>query len=73
VAQVLGENPVVAAREDGYRAGAQASQFRQTGGVFKNVDRIELDPTDREKLFEFQATRSTRLPESLQARDVGHG
>ena len=72
MAEVLREHPVVAARQDRHRAGANAPQFRQTGGIFKNVDRIELDPTDREKLFEFQTTRSTRLPERFQRTGIGH-
>ncbi len=38
-------------RQHRHRAGADASQFRQTGGIFKHVDRIELNPTDREKLL----------------------
>ena len=35
------------------------------GGVFQNIDRFELDPTDREKLLESQTAGSTRLPERL--------
>ena len=67
---VLGEHELVAAREHGNRARTQPPQLSQPGGVFQHVDGFELDRTDREKLFEFQATGSSRLPERLQCR--GH-
>ena len=47
-------------------------QFSETVGVVQHVDGLELDRTDREKLFEFQAAGSSRLPEHLQ-RDRVHG
>jgi hypothetical protein len=72
MAKILREDPLVPTRQDWHRARPKASQFGQSGGTFKNVDRLELDPTDREKLFEFQTTRSTRLPERLQHRGIGH-
>lgn len=63
--EVLREDPLVATRQHRDRPCTDTPQFRQTGSIFKHVDRIELNPTDREKLFEFQTTRSTRLPERL--------
>ena len=63
--EILGEDPVVASRQDGDGTRTQPSQLGQTGGAFKNVDRLELDPTDREKLFQSQAAGSARLPECL--------
>jgi hypothetical protein len=72
VPDVLREDPLVTTRQDRDRACAQAAQFIAAGGIFKNVDRLEPDPTDREKLFEFQTTRSTRLPERIQGLGFGH-
>ena len=72
VADVLREHVVVAARQHGDRAGSQPPQLIEPGGVFQHVDGLELDRTDREKLFEFQAAGSSRLPEHLQ-RDRVHG
>jgi hypothetical protein len=69
---VLRENKLVTARQDRDRARAKALQLRPAGGVFKDVDRFELDPTDREKLFESQTAGSTRLPERLQRCGFGH-
>ena len=73
MAEILREDPFVATRQDGNRARANAPKFGEAGGIFKDVDRIELNPTDREKLFEFQTTRSTRLPERFQSNGIGHG
>jgi hypothetical protein len=70
--KVLREDPLIAARQYRHRACANPAKFSQPGGIFKNVDRLELNPTDREKLFEFQTTRSTRLPERFQLHDVDH-
>jgi hypothetical protein len=70
--QILREDPFIATRQNRHRTRADAAKFGQAGGIFKNVDRFELNPTDREKLFEFQTTRSTRLPESFQRLGVGH-
>ena len=38
VADVLGEDPVVAARQDGHGARAEAAQFRKSVGVGQHVD-----------------------------------
>ena len=63
---VLREHELVAARQDRDRARAQPPQFGAAFGVFEDIDRFELDPTDREKLLESQAAGSPRLPERLQ-------
>jgi hypothetical protein len=47
-------------------------QFGPAGRVSEDIDRLELDPTDREKLFQSQAAGSARLPERLQRRGFGH-
>ena len=73
VTDVLREHVVVATRKHGHRPRAKAAELGETGGVFKHVDRFEPDRTDREKLLEFQATRSTRLPEHLQRDEIVHG
>jgi hypothetical protein len=70
--EVLSEDPFIATGQDRHRTRTNASQLCQAGGIFKNVDRLELDRTDREKLFEFQTTRSTRLPERFQRHGIGH-
>jgi hypothetical protein len=41
-------------------------QFSAASRVSEDIDRFELNPTDREKLFESQAAGSARLPECLQ-------
>jgi hypothetical protein len=69
---VLGEDELVAARQNGNRACAQALQLGPAGRISEDIDRFELDPTDREKLFESQAAGSTRLPERLQRRRFRH-
>ena len=51
---VLRVHEVIAARQHGYRPRAQAPEVVQAGGVFKHVDGLEPDRTDREKLFEFR-------------------
>ena len=66
---ILREHPVIAARQYGDGASAESAQFSHSIGVFQDIDGIELDRTDREKLFEFQAARSARLPENLK-RDI---
>ena len=48
------------------------TQLCQAVGVFKHIDGLELDRTDREKLFEFQAAGSSRLPQYLQRDIAGH-
>jgi hypothetical protein len=70
--EILGEDPRVPARQDGHRTRTDAAKLREARGIFKNVDRLELNPTDREKLFEFQATRSARLPERFQLKGICH-
>jgi hypothetical protein len=60
---VLSEDELVTARQDRDRTRAKALQLGPAGGVFKDIDRFELDPTDREKLFQSQAAGSARLPE----------
>jgi hypothetical protein len=67
VADVLREDVVVAPGQDRDGACAQATQLGEAGGVFQDVYRFELDLTDRQKLFEFQTARSSRLPEYLQS------
>jgi hypothetical protein len=69
---VLGEDELIAARQDRDRARAEALEFGPPGRISENVDRFELDPTDREKLLESQAAGSPRLPERLQRRHFGH-
>jgi hypothetical protein len=69
---VLREDELVAPRQDRDRARADTRQLSPSGWVFENVDRLELDPTDREKLLESQTAGSTRLPERLQRRARGH-
>ena len=70
---VLRENPIVATRQHGDGTSAEPLQLREAVGISQDIDRLELDRTDREKLFEFQTTRSTRLPERFQLYDVSHG
>jgi hypothetical protein len=62
---VLREDELIAARQDGDRARTEALEFGPTGWISEDVDRFELDPTDREKLLESQAAGSPRLPERL--------
>src|SRR5712691_6511646 len=69
---VLREDKFVAARQNRDRARAEALQLRPPGRVFQHIDRLELDPTDREKLLESQAAGSARLPERLQWLGLGH-
>ena len=72
LAEVLRERELVAARQHGDRTGTKPPQISQPGLVFQHIDGLELDRTDREKLFEFQAAGSSRLPEHLQRLRV-HG
>jgi hypothetical protein len=65
MANVLREHPIVATRQNGDRARAEAAQFGEAIGIGKNIDGFELDRTDRKKLFEFQAAGSARLPEDV--------
>ena len=69
---ILREDELVAARQDRDRTGAETRQFGPPFRVFEDIDRLELDPTDREKLLESQAAGSTRLPERLQRRGLRH-
>jgi hypothetical protein len=69
---ILREDEIVAARQDRYRARAEALQLGAAGRIGEDVDRFELDPTDREKLFQSQAAGSARLPERLQGRGLRH-
>ena len=69
---ILREDELVAARQYRDRACAEARQLGPPFRVFEDIDRLELDPTDREKLLESQAAGSTRLPERLQWRGLGH-
>jgi hypothetical protein len=73
VAKVLREDEFVAAGQDRDRSRAKATQLRQSVRVFKHVDGLEPGRTDREKLLEFQAARSSRLPEHLQRNAGLHG
>ena len=66
MADILREHILVAARKHRDRTSSQPPQLIEPGGVFQHIDGLELDRTDREKLFEFQAARSSRLPEHLQ-------
>ena len=66
MADVLREHEVVAARQHGDRPGTQPPQLVEPGRVFQHIDGFELDRTDREKLLEFQAAGSSRLPEHLE-------
>ncbi len=61
----LGEDELIAARDDGHRACAKPLEFLQAGLVGEDVDRCELDPTDREVFFNPETARSMRLPEDL--------
>ena len=67
---VLGEDVVVPPREHRDRACTQPSQLIEAGAVFQYVDGFELDRTDREKLLEFQAAGSPRLPKNLKSDGV---
>ena len=69
---VLRKDELVAARQHRNRTRAEALQLGPAGGVFEDIDRLELDPTDREKLLESQAAGSARLPERLQWCSLGH-
>ncbi|HVY15319.1 MAG TPA: hypothetical protein VHB27_08830 [Rhodopila sp.] len=69
MADVLREHPIIAARQHRNGTSPQALQFGDAVGIGQDIDGIELDRTDREKLFEFQAACSARLPEHLQ-RDI---
>jgi hypothetical protein len=68
---VLREHIVVPARKHWNRASVQPPQLIEPGRVLQDIDGFELDRTDREKLLEFQAAGSPRLPEYLQ-RDRVH-
>jgi hypothetical protein len=70
---ILREDKPVAARQDRDRACTETRQLGPSLRVFQDVDRFELDPTDREKLLESQAAGSTRLPERLQWCGIRHG
>jgi hypothetical protein len=69
---VLRKDELIAARQDGDRARAEALELGPTGRISEDIDRFELDPTDREKLLEPQAAGSPGLPERLQRRRFGH-
>ncbi len=66
----LREDELVAARDHGHGACAQALEFLQAGLIGENVNGVELDPTDRKVLFDPETARSMRLPEDLDG--CGH-
>jgi hypothetical protein len=72
MADVLSKHPLIAARQYRDRTGTETTQLGDAVGVSQNVDGFELDRTDRKKLFEFQAARSTRLPKDVQCRVALH-
>src|SRR5690348_9885589 len=72
VADHLGKDKTVAARNDRHRARAEAPQLVEAAFVRHYVDRLELDPTDREVLLYPKAARSMRLPEDLNRFAHGH-
>ncbi|MCY4502529.1 MAG: hypothetical protein OXE57_13325, partial [Alphaproteobacteria bacterium] len=61
----MGENEIIAARNDRNRACAKLAQLVHTGRVRRHVYAVELDPTDREELFGSQAAGSAGPPENL--------
>ena len=61
----LREDKLVAARDDGDGAGAEALKLIQAGLVREDVYRCELDPTDRKVFFYPETARSMGLPEDL--------
>jgi len=69
---VLREDELIAARQDRDRSRAKTLELGPTGRISEDIDRFELDPTDREKLFQSQAAGSPGLPERLQRRRFGH-
>ena len=65
IADHLGEDETVAPRHDRYRACAETGEFVEPARIRHHVDRLELDPTDREVFLDPEAARSVRLPEHL--------
>jgi hypothetical protein len=65
IADDLRKDKAVAARHYRHRARAQSAQLLEAAFVSQYVDRLELDPTDREVFFDPEAARSMRLPEHL--------
>ena len=71
IADDLGDDEFVTARDHGQGTRAEAAQQFLGFLVFQHVDRLELDPTDREEFFYPEAAGSVRLPEYFDR--LGHG
>src|SRR5262249_6770913 len=65
IADDLGKYEAVAARYHRHRPCAQTAQLFEAAFVHQHIDRLELDPTDREVFLYPEAARSMRLPEHL--------
>src|SRR5262249_4750819 len=65
IADDLGKDKPVAARYDRHRPRTQPAQLFEPAFVCQHIDRLELDPTDREVFLYPETARSMRLPEDL--------
>ena len=65
VADDLGEDKTVVARDHRNRARTEPPQLLETAIVRQYVYRLELDPTDREIFLNPEAAGSMRLPKNL--------
>ena len=62
IADHLGKYETVAARHDRHGTRTQPPQLLQAALIRQHIDRLELDPTDREVFLNPEAARSMRLP-----------
>ena len=65
VSDDLSVDKATAPRDHRHGARAQGAQGSSTLGILEDVDRLELDPTDREVLLNPETARSMRLPVDL--------
>src|SRR5260370_6654031 len=65
VADDLGSAEAVAARADRHGTRSEPPQLLQAALIRQHIDRLELDPTDREVFLNPEAARSMRLPKHL--------
>src|SRR3981081_2535000 len=72
MADVLRKRPIIPARQYRDGAGTEATKLVEAVRIGQDIDGLELDRTDREKLFEFQTACSARLPEDAQCRIALH-
>src|SRR5260370_2266501 len=65
VADDLGKYEAVAARHDRHGTRSEPPQLLQAALIRQHIDRLELDPTDRQGFLNPEAARSMRLPKHL--------